>query len=472
MARPNAPTLDRLAILDDEGRRQKLQPADSDGRIQRLKPFVRWGLIGFFVSLPWIDVGGHPAVQFDLPTRHLHLFGHVFGTGDLPFLFFLLMSIAWALVFSTALQGRVWCGWACPQTVYLEGVYRRIERLIEGNGAARMAFDLAPWTLQKMAKKLLKWSLWFVSSFLIAHIFLSYFVSIPRVTQMVMDSPLEHWPVFLVAAFATGVTYFNFAWFREQTCLIICPYGRLQSAMHDQDSVTVGYDKKRGEPRGKPGSVDDTGTPVGDCIDCRRCVQVCPTGIDIRNGLQMDCIACAACVDACDDVMRKLHKPVGLVRYDSERGFSTNAPRLRLRPRIVGYLLVGTILASVATTFAVTRGSISARVTRPPGTTYSIVDDGGVSYVQNTLLFHVQNRATADAIVHLEPSSDHGIAGLTLISPMDHLRLPAQDRADLPLMIRVPANTPIDGRVIHVLVVDTAGGGRVPVDVRLMGPRS
>ncbi len=241
--------------------------------------------------------------------------------------------------------------------------------------------------------------------------------------------------------------------------------------INNQDSVTVGYDKKRGEPRGKPGSVDDTGTPVGDCIDCRRCVQVCPTGIDIRNGLQMDCIACAACVDACDDVMRKLHKPVGLVRYDSERGFSSNAPRKRLRPRIVGYLLVGTILAGVATTFAVTRASISARVTRPPGSTYSVVDDGGVSYVQNTLLFHVQNRATADAIVHLEPSSAHGIAGLTLISPMDHLRLPAQDRADLPLMIRVPANTPIDGRIMHVLVVDTAGGGRVPVDVRLMGPR-
>lgn len=470
MPRAAAPTLDRLAIIDDDGRRQKVQPADVDGRLQRRKPFVRWSLIGIFVALPWIDVGGHPAVLFDLPARRFHLFGHTLGPGDIPWLFFLAMAVGWTLVVSTSLWGRVWCGWACPQTVYLEGIFRRIERVIEGSGARRMALDLGPWTANKLGKKLLKWALWLVASFLTAHIFLSYFFSIPDVVTMVLDAPTKHWGVFLVAAFATGVTYFNFAWFREQTCLIVCPYGRLQSAMHDADSVTIGYDRQRGEPRGKPHSVVD-GVPAGDCVDCRRCVQVCPTGIDIRNGLQMECIACGACVDACDDVMRKLHRPEGLVRYDSERGFA-GEPRRRFRPRIAAYLGVGVVGVVVAATFALTSGSLAVRVTRPTGAPFVIADrQGAVVVVQNTLLVHVENRATADAVVHVVVDT---AADIEVIAPIPTMHLRSQERIDLPLLVRVTSHAggvDVDGRDLRVTIHNDSDGSDTVVLARLLGPR-
>jgi len=468
MARAPAPTLDRLAIIDDQGRRQKVQPADSDGRIARLKPWVRWALIGFFVALPWIDVGGHPAVLIDLPARRFHLFGHILGAGDVPLLFFLLIGVGLTLVISTALWGRLWCGWACPHTVYLEAVFRRIERVIEGTGAARMALDLGPWTSTKIAKKLLKWTLWALASFVIAHIFLSYFVSIPAVVTMVMDAPTEHWGTFLVAAFATGVMYFNFAWFREQTCLIICPYGRLQSAMHDGDSITVGYDARRGEPRGKPKTTTPEGIPVGDCIDCRRCVQVCPTGIDIRNGLQMECIACAACADACDDIMIKLHKAPGLVRYDSERGFA-GEPRRFLRPRIFAYAGAVVVVAAAFGFFAWRSTPLVARVMRPAGPPFALIDDNGSALVQNALLIHVENRATAAAVVSLVVDAT---AGVVAITPVQQLHLQAQERGDLPLLVRVVDDGYVDGRVIDVVVHDDVSGRDVKVQARLLGPRA
>ncbi len=468
MARGAAQTLDRLAILDDEGRRLKLHPADVRGRLERLKPFVRWGLIAVFVLLPWIDIGGQPAVLFDLPARRFHLFGHVLGTGDLPWLFALLMVGGFALVVSTALWGRLWCGWACPQTVYLEAVFRRIERVVEGTGAARMAMDLGPWTASKTAKKLLKWALWAIASFVIAHIFLSYFVSLPRVLTMVLDAPTEHWSVFLIAAFATGITYFNFAWFREQTCLIVCPYGRLQSAMHDDDSITVGYDKRRGEPRGKPNTQTPEGVPVGDCIDCRRCVQVCPTGIDIRNGLQMECIACAACVDACDDIMIKLHRPIGLVRYDSERGFAGEARR-RFRPRIAAYAVVGVVGAAALVMAALGSRPIVARVTRPAGPPFVvIVDNDGTSLVQSTLMIHIENRASAAAVVRLVVNEP----GVKVIIPIPSLPLGAQERGDLPLLVRAPLDAHADGRLMHIVVHDDVSGTDVAVEARLLGPRA
>ncbi len=471
MAREPAPTLDRLAIIDDQGRRQKVQPADVQGRFERLKPWVRWILIGVFVALPWIDVGGHPAVLFDLPARRFHLFGHIFGSGDIFWLFFMAMAVGWALVVSTALWGRVWCGWACPQTVYLEAVFRRIERIIEGSGAKRMALDLGPWNRSKIFKKVLKWTLWLIASFVIAHIFLSFFVSIPAVVTMMLDSPLENWSAFLIAASATAVTYFNFGWFREQTCLIICPYGRLQSAMHDPDSITVGYDKKRGEPRGKLNSVVD-GVPAGDCVDCRRCVVVCPTGIDIRNGLQMECIACAACVDACDDIMRKLHRPEGLIRYDSERGLA-GEPKQKARLRIAAYLGVGLVGLIIAVAYAVTSTALVVRVTRPQGAPFLIVkSDDGQTRVQNTVLVHVENRATAPAVVQIVVPA---IDGVEVISPIATARLKAQERTDMPLLIRVITKADglgVDGRVVPVTVHNEADGKDVIVEARLVGPRA
>jgi cytochrome c oxidase accessory protein FixG len=455
--RAPGPTLDRLAILDDQGRRRKIHPADVDGRWARLKPIARWLLIAVIVVLPWLEVGGHPAVLFDLPARRYYLFGAVFGTGDLPFLFFVFMAGAWGLVIVTALFGRVWCGWACPQTVTLEAIFRRIERLIEGNGHLRLAFDLAPWTTSKVLKKLLKWTLFLLCSFVIAHVWLSYFVSLPRVVTMVLDDPQENWTAFVVAAGATAITFFNFAWFREQTCLIICPYGRLQSALQDKDSVVIGYDAKRGEPRGAV--KEHTG---GDCVDCRRCVQVCPTGIDIRNGLQMECIGCAGCADACDDVMAKMGRPLGLVRYDSERGLR-GEPRRILRPRIVAYGAAGVALVVVAVTFALLRQPIVARVVRLPGPLFVLVDEGAT--VQNTVLLHVQNRSSDVVVVDAVAA---GAVDVDVVLPMGSRSLGPQERVDLPLIVRLPRGQVGQQKVR--LVVGDDRGHHADVDVLLFGP--
>jgi len=452
------PSLDRLAILDEHGGRKKVQPADVDGRFERLKPFVRWFFIAIFIVLPWIEVGGGPAVLFDLPARRFHLFGLVLGTGDLPFLFFLLIAVAWILVVTTALFGRVWCGWACPQTVTLEAVFRRVERVIEGTGHQRLAFDLAPWTAKKAAKKALKWAVWAAASFIIAHVFLSYFVSLPRVAHMVLDDPRENWAAFLISTVVTVITYANFAWFREQVCLIICPYGRLQSALHDNHSLVIGYDLGRGEPRGKKSEGRS-----GDCVDCGRCVQVCPTGIDIRNGLQMECIGCAACVDACDAVMLKIGKPVGLVRYDSSSGLAGEKRRL-FRPRIAAYLVVGAVLFGAFAVFVATRTPFVVRVMRTAAP-FTIIEDG--ARVQNVVMVHVENRSSDPIVVKVGAAAASSVFEIT--SPMASLSLDSQERADLPLLIRAPRDKPTAGMLVPLVVTDEAGR-RVAASVAFLAP--
>jgi cytochrome c oxidase accessory protein FixG len=232
------------------------------------------------------------------------------------------------------LLGRVWCGWACPYTVFIDHIFRRIERFIEGDAVARRKLDAAPWTAGKIARRVLKHALYLVCTALIAHIFLSYFVSLPRLYSHMQEGPLAHATAFGIVVFLTLVLWFCFGWFREQFCIVMCPYGRLQSALTDDDTLIVGYDEKRGEPRGAKGKV------TGDCIDCFRCVNVCPTGIDIRNGLQMECIGCTACIDACDAVMTKIDRPTGLIRYDSLNGLA-GKPRRWMRPRVVAYTLLG-----------------------------------------------------------------------------------------------------------------------------------
>jgi cytochrome c oxidase accessory protein FixG len=234
----------------------------------------------------------------------------------------------------------VWCGYACPQTVFLEGLFRPVERWIEGPRNERMRRNAGPVTFDKVWRKTLKHGLFLLFSFLIAHVIVSYFVSLPRLYRMVLGSPGDHPEAFVWAAALTALLYFDFFWFREQLCLIICPYGRLQSVLTDRDSVVIGYDTARGEPRGKLGA-------KGDCVDCKRCVVVCPTGIDIRNGLQIDCIGCARCIDACDEVMDKLNRPRGLVRYDSQQGFARQPKRV-WRPRTVLYAALGVVGAAVA----------------------------------------------------------------------------------------------------------------------------
>lgn len=343
---PKNPNLDSVTTVNDDGSHYVLHPADVTGRFMILRRLFALLLIVVYAILPWITINDAPAVFLDVLNRKFHFFGITLVPQDLWVLFFGITGTGFALFFLTALLGRLWCGWACPYTVFLEHVFRKIERIIDGDSTARRKLDQAPWRFPKIWRRIIKHGLYIAIAALLAHVFLSYFISLERLYQYVHESPLDHLASFGIVTFLTASLYFCFAHFREQFCIMVCPYGRLQSAMTDDDTVIIGYDENRGEPRGKASDPQ-----AGSCIDCRRCVNVCPTGIDIRNGLQLECIGCAACVDACDDIMRKLDRPTGLVRYDSLNGLTGNKRRF-FRPRIFIYAILG-ILGLVALSFTV-----------------------------------------------------------------------------------------------------------------------
>ena len=320
-----------LGSIEADGTKRILHPADVAGRFTFWRRAAAAVLLIIYVALPWIPVNGFPAVFLDVQERRFHFFGLTLATQDLWVFFFLVSGLGFSLFFVTSLLGRVWCGWTCPYTIFLEHLFRRVERLVDGDAHARRQLDAAPWTAAKTTRRVIKHCLYLLLAAAIAHVFLSYFVSIKGLYAMMQGSPRAHATGFGVVMFLTGALYFCFSWFREQFCVIMCPYGRMQSALMDDHSVIIGYDRRRGEPRGKA-----TDAHAGACINCNRCVQVCPTGIDIRNGLQLECIGCAACVDACDDIMTRLHRPTGLVRYDSQTGLGGGRTRL-IRPRTVLY---------------------------------------------------------------------------------------------------------------------------------------
>lgn len=306
---------ERLATTDEKGKRVYLYPDDiKQGHYRNLRVKLRAFLVIFFLFLPWIKIQGHQAVLLDIPHRRFAILGLTFWAHDAPIFLFVLGILAFGIFLVTALLGRIWCGWACPQTVFIDGVFRRIERWIEGDSVERRKLDDGPWNENKVFKKILKWFLFLLVSLVITHSFLAYFVGTDELLVMIRRPPLENITSFLVMAASTAVILFDFGWFREQFCVIVCPYGRFQSVLMDDDSWAVMYDEKRGEPR--RGRVPE-GKSEGDCVNCYRCVQVCPTGIDIRRGLQLECIACTACIDACDEVMDRLGKEQGLIRYDT-----------------------------------------------------------------------------------------------------------------------------------------------------------
>ncbi|QQL46082.1 cytochrome c oxidase accessory protein CcoG [Sulfuriroseicoccus oceanibius] len=348
--RNKTPNLDSVTTINRDGSKFVLHPADVRGRFTTGRRWFALLLLAIYIALPIIKVGNYPAVFFDVANGRFHLFGLTLITQDVWLLFFLITGLGFTLFFVTSLFGRLWCGWTCPYTVFLEHMFRRVERWIDGDHQARRKLDAAPWGPQKIFKRVLKHAIYLLMATGIAHLFLAYFVSLPKLYEFMQTSPSANAQVFGVVTFLSLVLYFCFAWFREQFCIILCPYGRIQSALTDDDTMVIGYDKRRGEPRGKKKKGSDT--PVGDCIDCRRCVQVCPTGIDIRNGLQMECIGCAACVDACDEIMTKLKRPKGLVRYDSLNGMEGQKRRV-LRPRVFIYIVlfcIGTFVMSLALT--------------------------------------------------------------------------------------------------------------------------
>ena len=362
-------------MLDEQGHRHFIHSEDVKGLFRRWRTRVYWVLILIFLSLPWVKINGHQAILLNLPERRFAFFGLTFWAHDGPIIFFLLLFLTMSLIYVTAIWGRVWCGWACPQTVFIDAIYRKIENLIDGNPIERRRLDAAPLSLKKVGKRLLKWGLFLLISLSITHSFLAYFVGAENLAQMVTSSPSENWVSFLITWVTGLIILLNFAWFREQFCLIVCPYGRLQSALMDDQSMAILYDENRGEPRR---SKDTPPEKQGDCVACYRCVSVCPTGIDIRRGIQLECIACTACIDVCDEMMTRNKKPTGLIRYSNERAMQSSKPKKR-RPMLILYLLLICLGATGLAINVYNREKIAISIIRALEAPYNIVkqDEGG-----------------------------------------------------------------------------------------------
>jgi cytochrome c oxidase accessory protein FixG len=452
--------LSSLGSINADGSRRYIHPADVKGRFTFWRRLTALVLLVVYVALPWIPIKGHPAVFLDIVSRRFHFFGITIATQDLWVGFFFVTGLAFSLFFVTSLFGRVWCGWTCPYTVFLEHVYRRVERWIDGDATARRKLEDAPWNLTKISKTVLKQGIFLIISALIAHVFLSYFVSIKGLYEMMKGPPREHLMAFGIVMSLTLALYGAFSWFREQFCVIMCPYGRLQSALTDDNSLVIGYDKKRGEPRGK---VSDPN--AGACVSCNRCVQVCPTGIDIRNGLQLECIGCAACVDACDDIMTKVKRPTGLIRYDSWNGFSGGKTRF-IRPRTIFYTVL-LCLGLVAFTLAFrTISPVRASVVRMQGAPFYIVD--GV--VRNQFLIRVINKRDVTArfkfVMEGDLPAEMAITGLDEV-----MELPPLGEEVKALVLAIPEDKFQTKKTLKVRVTDLeSGSSSLTRAMELLGP--
>lgn len=326
---------ERLATTDELGNRVYLFPEDIKGIWRTRRRIVYYFLIALYLILPWIYIKGKPSLMINLFKREFTFMGSTFYGVD-PILFFLItISGIFLIAALTAILGRVWCGWACPQTVFIQTIFQKIEQIIEGNPRQRRALHEAPLSLEKFFKKSLKWSLFTLVSLHIAHTFMGYFVGPRELLAMSIHSPFENLSVFIPTMILSVIFLFDFGWFKEQFCIIACPYGRMQSVIMDSNSLVVSYDIKRGEPRRGLAPEENT----GDCINCYNCVKACPTGIDIRRGTQLECIACTNCIDACDEIMLKIKKPTALIRYSSENEMNGGVRKL-ITPRSILYMII------------------------------------------------------------------------------------------------------------------------------------
>ncbi len=454
-----------LYTIDKRGNRRWVYNAIVKGRFFTRRNIVMTALMLFYLSMPWIVINGEQAIQFDIIGRRFVVLGSVFWATDTIFLFLILIILALSLFFVTAIVGRTWCGWACPETVFLDFLFRPIERLIEGSPAERLRLDQGPWNFRKLRIKSVKYAAFTFLSWGVASTFLAYFLGRQPLLEMMSASPLLHPGPFSLTLAMMGVMLFQFGWFREQFCTIICPYARFQSVMMDANSMTVGYDAKRGEPRGHK-KASDLG--LGDCVDCGLCVKVCPTGIDIRNGLQLECVACASCIDACDSVMLKLGRAPGLVRYDTEHGLAGERTTF-LRPRVVVYAAILLVLTGLLSFRLTHRNHLNGQIVRGASDVPFSELAGG--RVVNHLHLRLANNSKTSAtmgvsLVALKDSS----AELKLVMPVNPFPIPAESLQTAPVFVEFPASILHDGkRKINFKLSGSDGIERI-TEFTLLGP--
>lgn len=451
-----------LPTLNEDGSRRWIRPRPSHGKFYARRRSVAYGLMAIFFLIPFLKLNGKPLMLLDLPRREFTLFGTTFLPTETLLLMLLMASIVITIFLLTALFGRVWCGWACPQTVYMEFLFRPIERLFEGGRSGSLQLDAQGWRGQLAPRRLAKNGVYVILALFVAHTFLAYFVGVDQLALWVQRSPFEHPTSFAVMALTTTGILFDFGWFREQTCMVACPYGRIQSALLDRESLIVAYDRGRGEPRQK-GRQRTEG--AGDCIDCGACVLTCPTGIDIRDGLQMECIHCTQCADACDEIMRKVERPEGLIRYSSRAAMETRTSH-RLRPRVILYpaalaLTLGGFVVALS-------GRQTAEVTilRGTGQPFTLATGGMVS---NQLRVKITNRSSVDRDFTIALDS---LGGGTMIAPQNPLRVDGGATTTTSVFVLMPASefrNPEGERRVIVRVTDGATFGSAAAYV-LVGP--
>lgn len=376
---------DSLATIGEDGSRKWIYPKKPKGRFTNYRKLFGYSLFTLFVLMPFLRINDEPVLLLNIIERHFSILGVVFWPQDFYlFLLAMMTGILFVVVF-TVIYGRVFCGWACPQTIFMELLFRPIEYAIEGDYKQQMALNAAPLSASKFFKKLAKHVAFFSLSFFISNVFLMYIIGSDNWISMVTDNPLNHTAGLVLMLIFTGVFYGVYARFREQVCTAVCPYGRLQGVLMDKDTIVVAYDYERGEPRGK--LVKNQPNAHGDCVDCKLCVHVCPTGIDIRNGVQMECVNCTACIDACDDVMTKIHKPTGLIRYASENNIAQKTP-FKLTKRVIAYSIILLALMSVMTVLLATRPDIQTSILRTPGMLYQETSPGVYTNLYNVKIIN------------------------------------------------------------------------------------
>jgi len=387
---------DELATVDKEGKRKWIYPKKPKGKFYDYRKWTSYGLLALLFGLPWIKIGGEPLFLFNILERKFILFGIYFSPQDFHlFVIAMLIGIVFIALF-TVVFGRLFCGWICPQTIFMEMVYRRIEYVIEGDAGAQKRLAKAPWNYSKMWKKGIKHVLFFGIAVLISNTFLAYIIGTEEVLRIINEPITNNIQGFSAMIIFSFVFYMVFASLREQVCTTICPYGRLQGVLLDDKSLAVYYDFERGEPRGKMRKSEVTSTK-GDCIDCKLCVHVCPTGIDIRNGIQLECVNCTACMDACDEVMDKIDRPKGLIRIDSLLGI-TKGENSILNSRSIAYSFVLFVLIVFEGFLFLQRSDVETLLLRTPGTLFYENTPGEISNLYN---YQLNNKTTLEDEVEL-----------------------------------------------------------------------
>ena len=430
---------DSIGTINEEGKRSWVYPKKPVGKRYEYRKLVSYVLLIFLFGAPFIHINGNQFLMFNVLERRFNIFGFPFWPQDFHlFVIIMITGVVFVVLFTVAF-GRLFCGWICPQTIFMEMVFRRIEYWIEGDRGKQMRLDKMPWNAEKLRKRSIKWSIFFVISFLIANVFLAYLIGSDRLIEYITDGPANHVGTLISLLIFTSVFYFVFAWFREQVCIIVCPYGRLQGVLLDNKSIVVTYDHKRGEKEAGRAkfkkSEDRAATGKGDCIDCAQCVQVCPTGIDIRNGTQLECVNCTACIDACNQMMEAVNLPKDLIRYASEENIEKKA-KFTFNARLKGYTAVLVILLGLLTGMLFLRNDVEATVLRLPGQLY---EHKGEDIISNVYTYKLINKTTKEIPeVHFELISHKGI--IRVVS-QDRIQVPEQGLAEGTLFIEVNSHT-------------------------------